>query len=127
MPQHFHEQPKLYSADLTGCRALSSLSTDEIRTAFTGALMRAGATVVETVAHEFPGTGLTCTLILAESHATLHTWPETGTVNLDIFSCSTRLKSLAAIDEIARSLDATNTVIQETPRADGHRPLVGTR
>ena len=71
---------------------------------FCAALRRAGATVVQELSHSFPETGLTCVLILSESHAVLHTWPETGTVNIDIFSCSTRLKSLEAIDELRRSL-----------------------
>ena len=50
----------------------------------------------------------------------LHTWPETGTVNIDIFSCSTRLKSLAAIAELGRSFGAADVSVQEIPRADGH-------
>ena len=89
---------------------------------FGTALRRAGATVVQEVSHAFPETGLTCVLILSESHAVLHTWPETGTVNLDIFSCSTRLKSLEAIDELRRSFGAQHVTVQEIPRADGHGP-----
>ena len=73
--------------------------------------------------HSFPETGLTCVLILSESHAVLHTWPETGTVNIDIFSCSTRLRSLEAIDELRRSFGAQHVTVQEIPRADGHGPL----
>jgi S-adenosylmethionine decarboxylase len=88
---------------------------------FGGALRRAGATIVHELSHSFPGTGLTCVLILSESHAVLHTWPETGTVNIDIFSCSTRLKSLEAIDELRRSFGAQHVTVQEIPRADGHR------
>lgn len=89
---------------------------------FVGALESAGATVVQALSHNFPGAGLTCVLILAESHAVLHTWPETGTVNIDIFSCSTKLKSLAAIAELGRSFGATSVSVQEIPRADGHIP-----
>jgi S-adenosylmethionine decarboxylase len=86
------------------------------------ALERAGATVVETLSHAFPGAGLTSVLILRESHAVLHTWPETGTVNIDIFSCSTRLKSLEAVDELSRCLGARQVSVHEVPRADGHSP-----
>ena len=84
--------------------------------------LRARGFQVETVSHAFPQTGLTCVLILRESHAVLHTWPETGTVNIDIFSCSTRLKSLAAIAELGRSLGAAGVSVQEIPRADGRGP-----
>lgn len=116
----------LYTADLTECSALSTLSRDAIRHMFIDVLTRAGATVVEQASHDFPGGGLTCTLILAESHATLHTWPENNTVNLDIFSCSPRLKSLSAIDELGRVLGARHTSVRETARADGHRPAAVT-
>ena len=85
---------------------MASLAPETVAAAFVGALESAGGTVVEAVSHNFPGAGLTCVLILAESHAVLHTWPETGTVNIDIFSCSTRLRSLAAIDEIGQTFGA---------------------
>lgn len=117
-----HDQPVLYSVDLLGCSAVADLVPEAITAAFVDALTNAGATVVQALSHNFPGAGLTSVLILAESHAILHTWPETGTVNLDIFSCSTRLKSLAAIAELGRSLGATSTSVQEILRADGHAP-----
>lgn len=117
-----HDQPVLYSVDLQGCTAMSVLAPETVTAAFVRALTNAGATVVEAVSHNFPGAGLTCVLILSESHAILHTWPETGTVNIDIFSCSTRLKSLTAIEELGRSFGAAGVSVQEIPRADGHRP-----
>jgi S-adenosylmethionine decarboxylase len=115
-----HEQPVLYSADLAQCSALAQLSPGAIAMAFSDALRGAGATIVREARHAFEGGGLTCVLILQESHAVVHTWPETGTVNIDIFSCSSRLKSLAAIDEIGRLLGASRISVQEVPRADGH-------
>lgn len=116
------DTPVLYSVDLGGCSRISSLTPELISNAFVDALEGAGATVVQKVSHNFPGTGLTCILILAESHAVLHTWPETGTVNIDIFSCSTRLRSLAAISRLKESFGAQTASIQEVPRADGHVP-----
>lgn len=102
---------------------IAALSSEEVTAAFTEALTRAGATVVQAISHNFPGTGLTSVLILAESHAVLHTWPETGMVNIDIFSCSPRLKSLSAIASLAEQFGASNTSIQEVQRADGHGQL----
>ncbi len=119
-----HDQPVLYSADLTDCDSTSLLSPEGVESVFAAVLGRAGATVVNSVAHVFPGAALTCVLILAESHATLHTWPETGTVNIDIFCCSTRVNGLAAIHELARAFGAANVTVQEIPRADGRRQPV---
>jgi S-adenosylmethionine decarboxylase len=116
----FRERPVLYSVDLRECTAIPTLAPETVAAAFADALRRAGATVVRAVSHDFPGAGLTCVLILAESHAVLHTWPETGTVNIDIFSCSPRLQSQAAIDDLRRAFGAGGMSVQQIPRADGH-------
>lgn len=115
-------RPTLYSVDLAGCEALARLEHGAVAAAFSAALRRAGATIVHEFSHAFPGTGLTCIFILTESHAVLHTWPETGTVNIDIFSCSPRLKSLEAIRELSAALEAEQVTVQEILRADGHGP-----
>src|SRR5687767_6232707 len=96
------DQPRLFSADLRECASLGHLGVYEIADAFACALRDAGATIVQAVNHQYDGHGLTCVLVLRESHAVLHTWPETGTVNIDIFSCSERLKSLDAVDALRR-------------------------
>jgi len=117
-----HAQPVLYSVDLSECEALAALEPEDITATFVAALERSGATIVQALSHAYPGAGLTCVLILRESHAVLHTWPETGTVNIDIFSCSIRLKSLEAIDALSRSFGARHVSVQEIRRADGHNP-----
>ena len=98
------------------------LTGDEVADLFMGALDRAGATIVEAVSHAFPETGLTCVLILRESHAVLHTWPETGTINIDIFSCTHAAPSVQAINELGHAFGARQLSIQEIARADGHGP-----
>jgi len=120
MTTHDHDQPVLYSADLCNCENLDAFDADSLSSFFAAVLRGAGATIVHEVQHAYPGRGLTCVLVLRESHAILHTWPETGTVNVDVFSCSTRLRSLAAIDELGQLLGARQVSIQEIPRADGH-------
>ena len=114
------QPPTLYAVDFAGCESLAGRSPDEVSATFGAALRGAGATIVGTLAHAFPNGGLTCVLILAESHAVLHTWPETGTVNIDIFSCSTRVRSLEAIEELKDAFGARHVNVQETARANGH-------
>jgi S-adenosylmethionine decarboxylase len=53
-----------------------------------GALDAAGATVVNKVVHKFYPMGITAVAVLAESHASVHTWPENGFAKVDYFSCS---------------------------------------
>lgn len=52
------------------------------------AARRAGATVLASHGHGFgDGLGVTCFAMLAESHISVHTWPEYGTAAFDIFLC----------------------------------------
>jgi S-adenosylmethionine decarboxylase len=47
-----------------------------------------GATVLEIKLHSFgENAGITGVAILAESHISIHTWPETGYVAIDVFMC----------------------------------------
>jgi S-adenosylmethionine decarboxylase len=121
------DAPRLYSADLSNCNSELLRETSSIAVRFAAAVERAGATVLQSVSQPFPGDALTTVLILAESHATLHTWPETRAVNIDIFCCSPRVDARAAIDELARFFGAGEVVVQEINRADGSRRLVHAR
>ncbi len=115
----------LYSADLTGCEGLAAVPPSGIEDAFVAAIERAGGTIVQIVSHHFPGAGLTCVLVLRESHAILHSWPELDTVNVDIFSCSSRLRSADAIAELEQVFGATLVTVQRNSRAGGMEPLPG--
>lgn len=46
-----------------------------------------GATVVRAARHHFAPQGVTAFLVLAESHASIHTWPEEGAAFVDVFTC----------------------------------------
>jgi S-adenosylmethionine decarboxylase len=119
-----YASPASFSADLAGCEALPLLAADEVTELFVSALGRTGATVVDIVCHALPTAGLICVLILRESHAVLHTWPETGTINIDIFSKTPRLKSLEVITELSQTFGARRMSIHQIAR-DGYAPRTG--
>jgi S-adenosylmethionine decarboxylase len=50
----------------------------------------AGATIIKQFYHEFNPPGITGVAILAESHISIHTWPEEGYVAIDLFTCGTQ-------------------------------------
>ena len=48
--------------------------------------------VISTAVHVFPGAGgITALYLLAESHLTIHTFPETGTATLNAYCCRPRV------------------------------------
>lgn len=57
------------------------------------AVQAAGLQAVSQVTHAFPATdqgpgGVTATVLLAESHLCVHTWPEQRAVTLDVYVCN---------------------------------------
>ena len=51
------------------------------------AAVAARSHVVERVVHRYPREGVTVILILAETHLSVHTWPELGYAAVDVFIC----------------------------------------
>ena len=47
----------------------------------------AGATIIGESFHQFNPVGVTGVLAIAESHLTIHTWPEYGYAAVDVFTC----------------------------------------
>ncbi|WP_208454641.1 adenosylmethionine decarboxylase [Jannaschia marina] len=55
---------------------------------FRDAAEAAGTTVLDVIFHDFgQRAGFTGVAVLAESHISIHTWPETGYAAIDIFMC----------------------------------------
>lgn len=71
--------------DLFGSHMLSDISLME-RT-FRRMVKAAGATLLSIHLHPFEGGGVTGVAVLAESHISVHTWPESGYAAFDIFMC----------------------------------------
>jgi len=62
----------------------------------------AGAAVVGNMFHRFPVQGLSGVVLLAESHISVHTFPEHGYAAFDIFTCGEHVDPDAACDHIVR-------------------------
>jgi S-adenosylmethionine decarboxylase len=73
-----------------GCPADTPQMVDAeaLRTACLEAVAEAGLTIVGDRFHQFEPQGVTGAVILAESHLAIHTWPEMGSVTLDVYVCN---------------------------------------
>lgn len=72
--------------DFWGCRGLRN--AEGIEHVLREAAAACGATVLHVMLHNFGESGgITGVALLAESHISIHTWPETGYAALDIFMC----------------------------------------
>ena len=77
-----------------------------------------GATVVGQHAHRFEPIGVSVVVILAESHLSLHTWPEHCMASLDIFTCGVDMDSQLAKNHLAEWLQAGRFVELDVGRGD---------
>jgi S-adenosylmethionine decarboxylase len=72
--------------DLWDARHLDDMGVVEI--AMRRAVRAAGATLLHLHLHEFtPNGGISGVAVLAESHISIHTWPERGYAAVDVFMC----------------------------------------
>ena len=77
-----------FICDLSDCDRSLLLDSDRSRELFTEAVRDSGLTIVSEGFYKFSPHGFTCFLLLAESHASLHAWPEYGYCAIDLFTCS---------------------------------------
>jgi S-adenosylmethionine decarboxylase len=67
---------------------------------------KSGATVLSDHFHHFgEGYGLTGVIVLAESHISIHTWPEKNYAAIDVFMCGT-CDPEVAVDHITSRLNS---------------------
>jgi spermidine synthase len=76
--------------DLTGCRCDPQLLLDGegFRAKCLDMVSAAGLTTMDATFHTFEGGGFTGTVVLAESHLAIHTWPERQGLTLDVYVCN---------------------------------------
>jgi S-adenosylmethionine decarboxylase proenzyme len=66
----------------------------------------AGLTVVGDSFHQFEPQGVTGTVLLAESHIAIHTWPEAGFVTVDVYVCNLQTDNTTKAEHVFRTLEA---------------------
>lgn len=89
---------------------------DGLTAALRAALTTAGVTICEMVSKQFEPHGVTVLALLAESHASLHTYPESGDIFVDVFTCGTAADSAEAVAEHLRAALAPRRVRISTVR-----------
>jgi S-adenosylmethionine decarboxylase len=87
-----------------------------VKSALVEAAKRAHATIVDVVFHEFNPFGVSGVVVIAESHLSIHTWPEYRYAAVDIFSCGDILKPEVAASYLVEQFGAERTSVVEMQR-----------
>jgi S-adenosylmethionine decarboxylase len=94
-----------------------------LKAALTSAALAARCTVLGVVAHKFQPQGASVVLLVAESHLSIHTWPEVGYAAVDIFTCGSALPQ-HGITPLLQALKPHKHAVQEIARGTDSAALV---
>jgi len=87
-----------------------------LRDAMVSAAVGCGATVMGESFHRFNPQGVSGVVVIAESHLSIHTWPEYRYAAIDIFTCGTTVEPERAVEALIEKLGAKNHSLMEIPR-----------
>ncbi len=102
--------------ELSGCNSRALTDVEGVRSMMVAAAKRANAEVMEVAFHRFHPQGVSGVVVIAESHLSIHTWPETGYAAMDFYTCGDHTNPWAACEYAAKMLGATSMLTTEMKR-----------
>lgn len=97
-----------------------------IERAFRDCVTTCGATLLHIHTHKFSPQGVSGVAVLAESHISVHTWPEIGYGAFDVFMCG-EADPWRAVEVLRAAFDADEVRVRELLRGEGLVPEPETR
>jgi S-adenosylmethionine decarboxylase len=116
---------RLHAADIWVEDGAILTERDAVRDIMLAAAEAGGATVLGEQFVSFPNGAFTGVLVLAQSHLSIHTWPEMQLANVDLLSYGT-LGADAIIDTIAQGLGAASVETEVVRRGVAPAPRTRT-
>jgi S-adenosylmethionine decarboxylase len=102
--------------ELYGCDTLILNNKKTVTYFLLGAAEKLGATILSSYFHKFSPQGITGIVAIAESHLSIHTWPEHAYAAVDIFTCGNRTHPHEAAKYLIERFSPDKHHIQEITR-----------
>lgn len=102
--------------DLSNCNHEILMDSERAYSLFAQAVRESGLTVVDEGFYKFSPHGFTCFLLLAESHASLHAWPEYDYCAIDLFTCAIGKDLMPLIQRLKDVFGAESYVLRKIDR-----------
>ncbi len=102
--------------ELYGCDPLKLNDENFIKTIVISASEIAGAKLLQMIIHSFEPKGVTGLALLAESHISIHTWPESKYAAVDVFTCGEQTVPEKACQYLVKELSATKYSLRSFSR-----------
>ena len=111
--------------DLYGCSPDILDDYEELKRLLETALSMAGANILRIFGEKFEPQGVTLLALLAESHASIHTWPCEGYCAIDLYTCGAATSTDKAAEFLTYKLGSTDQVKKDLVRdPDGKETVV---
>ena len=101
---------------LKGCSMVLLDDEQYVRDVIYHASVKCQSTLLALNSHKFDPQGVTCVAMLAESHISIHTWPELGMAVCDIFTCGDHTKPKEGVKYMKMMLDSKSIVSKSFTR-----------
>lgn len=99
--------------ELNDCDRTILNDIDFIKNTMLAAANESGAAVLGEAFHQFSPQGVSGVILIAESHLSIHTWPEYGYAGADIFTCGNTVQPEKAAEFIVARLNPkSHSIIQ---------------
>jgi len=98
---------------LKGCDYSLLDNMEFIRDLVYQASKECNSTLLSINSHKFDPQGVTCVAMLAESHISIHTWPESHMAVCDVFTCGDHTDPMAGVKYMQRQLMAESIIVNE--------------
>ena len=102
--------------ELRDCNPAILRSLENVRDALVSAAKEAKATIIDISFHEFNPFGISGMVVIAESHLSIHTWPEYNYAAVDIFTCGDVIKPEVAAASIIERFESKSPSMVEMKR-----------
>lgn len=109
---------KHLTVDMYGCSFDILDNIEYIKTAMTTAVEESNLTLLDFSYYKFDPQGLTALALLAESHMSIHTYPELGYAAVDVFTCGDHTRPDRAIAILKKFLKPEKTKTTTIRRGD---------
>jgi len=76
----------------------------------------AGATIINSTSHRFSPWGVSCVVVIQESHLSVHTWPEYKFASVDLFTCGDTVDPWVAFNFLQKSFGSSSHSVVELKR-----------
>jgi S-adenosylmethionine decarboxylase len=103
--------------DLYDCDPEILNNYEELQRLLEASLVMAKANILRIFGEKFEPQGVTLLALLAESHASIHTWPELGYAAIDLYTCGDKTETHKAAEFLKSKLKAEIAEQKELSRS----------